>query len=146
VSSFQSEATMKDTAHWAAYLAADWKQEVPDRIHSSQIGADGCPRWHPDFEKWLTNDRLYRRKNDDQRLRTTRVMRRLRRVAVREYEILYRILVLGERLEETTRWLNERAAKNRIPPPPHRPNGPHYTQKDTLALIVAGIAFCKEYW
>ena len=137
---------MKDTAHWATYFAADWKQEVPQRIHTAQIGNDGCPAWHPDFEKWLVNDRVYRRKNDEQRLRITRVMRRLRRVAVREYECLYRVLVLGERLEETTRWLNERAARNAIPFPDHRPSGPHYIQKDTLALIVAGIAFAKEYY
>lgn len=137
---------MKDTAHWAAYFAADWKQELPDRIHSSQIGDDGCPKWHPDFERWLTSDRVYRRRNDEQRLRTTRVMRRLRRVAVREYEVLYRVLVLGERLEETTKWLNSRAERNKIPAPPHRPNGPHYTEKDALALIVAGIAYAKEYW
>jgi hypothetical protein len=146
VSSFLSEATMRDTARWAASFAADWKQEVPDRIHTGQVGDDGCPRWHPDFERWLTNDRIYRRRGDQQRLRTTKVMRLLRNAAVREYEVLYRMLVLGERLEETTRWLNDRAERNGIPKPPHRPNGPHYTQKDTLALVVAGIAFAKEHW
>ena len=137
---------MKDTAHWATYFANDWKQEVPDRIHTAEIGNDGCPRWHPDFEKWLTNDRVYRRRNDEQRLRTTRVMRRLRRVAVREYECLFRILVLGERIADTTRWLNDRAERNGISYPDHRPDGPHYTQKDTLALVVAGIAYAKEFW
>jgi len=137
---------MKDTAHWATYFANDWKQEVPDRIHTAEIGNDGCPRWHPDFEKWLTNDRVYRRRNDEQRLRTTRVMRRLRRVAVREYEVAYRVLVLGERIADTATWLNERAARNRIPYPDHRPQGPHYIEKDALALLVCAISYAKEFW
>jgi hypothetical protein len=137
---------MRETAHWATYFANDWKQEVPQQIHTTQVGEDGGRMWHPDFEKWLTNDRLYRRKNDEQRLRTTKVMRRLRRVSVRSYEVLYRVLVLGERLEETTAWLNDRAARNAIPYPPHRPDGPHYIEKDAYALIVAGLAYAREYW
>jgi hypothetical protein len=141
-----SAATMQDTARWAEYFANDWQQETPTRIHGAELAADGTPRWHPSFEQWLTGDRLSRRRNDEQRLRTTRVMRRLRRVAVREYEVLYRILVLGERLEETTLWLNDRAARNAIPFPPYRPNGPHYSDKDTYALVVAGIDFARAYW
>ena len=139
---------MRDTAHWATWFASDWRAEAPLRIHSAELGLDGCPRWHPDFEKWLTREEVRRsnRRNGDQRLRTTKVMRRLRRVAVREYEVLYRILVLGERLQETTRWLNERATRNDIPFPAHRPTGPHYTERDALALIVAGIGYAKEYW
>lgn len=140
---------MRDTAYWATYFANDWKAEVPTRIHSSEIADDGSPQWHPDFVRWLTGDhtrRIQGKRNSEQRLRTTKVMRRLRRVAVREYEVLYRVLVLGERLEDTTRWLNARAERNGIPPPAHRPNGPHYVEKDALALLVAGIAYAKEFW
>jgi len=148
VTTFLTSEVMSDTAHWAGWFASDWKQEVPDRIHCAEVGLDGTPRWHPDFERWLTRDEVRRpnRRNGDQRLRTTKVMRRLRRVAVREYEVMYRVLVLGERLEETTIWLNDRAERNRIPHPPHRPDGPHYIEKDTIALVVAGIAYAKEYW
>lgn len=137
---------MRQTAHWASWFAADWRQETPLRIHSGDIAADGSPEWHPDFAKWLSRDARPRKRNNDQRLRTTKVMRRLRRVAVREYEVLYRVLVLGERLEETTRWLNARAARNNVPLPPHRPTGPHYTTKDTLALVIAGIDYARECW
>lgn len=141
-----SDTTMRNTAHWASWFAADWKQEVPTRIHSSAISLDGSPEWHPDFARWLTSDRKPRPHNDQQRLRTTKVMRRLRKVAVREYECCYRILVLGEQLEDTTRWLNERAQRNAIPYPPHRPNGPHYIKKDTLALLIAGIDYARDHW
>ncbi len=141
-----SDNTMRQTAHWAEWFATDWKSEYPTRIHSTDIAGDGSPEWHPDFAKWLTRSGGQGRRNGEQRLRTTRVMRRLRRVAVREYEVLYRILVLGERLEETTRWLNERARRNAIPFPPHRPTGPHYMDRDTLAIFIAGIDFAREYW
>lgn len=144
---------MRDTAQWATWLANDWKAdrdanvgEIPTRIHSAQIAQDGTPQWHPDFVEWLTRETKPQRRNGTQPFRTVKVMRRLRRVAVREYEVLYRILVLNERLEETTRWLNERAQRNRVPPPSHRPNGPHYTEKDTFALVVAGVDFAREYW
>jgi hypothetical protein len=137
---------MRDTAHWATWFASDWKQEIPIRIHSSEIALDGSPEWHPDFEKWMTRDDRSKRNNVAKGLRTTRVMRRLRRVAVREYEVCYRVLYLGERLEETTKWLNDRAKRNAVPMPDHRPTGPHYTEKDTLALVIAGLAFAKEYW
>jgi hypothetical protein len=146
VGRFNSDVVMQDTAVWATYFAADWKQDLPDQIHTTQIGDDGTPRWHPDFERWLTNDRLYARKNDQQRLRTTRVMRLLRKTSVREYEVMYRILVLNEAIADTTVWLNERADRNAIPFPDHRPQGPHYIEKDALALLVCGLAFAKAHW
>jgi hypothetical protein len=65
-------------------------------------------------------------------------------VAVREYEVLYRVLVLGERLEETTQWLNDRAMRNAIPLQPGREV--HYTHKDTWALIICGIDYAKHFW
>lgn len=73
-------------------------------------------------------------------------MRRLRQKAPRQYEVAYRVLMLGERLEDTTRWLNERAIRNGIEFPDHRPTGPHYSRKDTLALLIAAIDFARAYW
>ena len=142
---YYSETVLAQTAHWAQWFSADWRQEVPTRIHSSDVAADGTPEWHPDFAKWITRDEP-RRRNDDQRLRTTKVMRRLRRLAVREYEVCYRVLVHGERLEETTRWLNERAQRNGIPFPPYRPAGPHYVEKDALALFICAIDYARQCW
>lgn len=145
VAQYYSDQVMRQTAHWASWFAADWKREFPLRLHSREIAPDGSPQWHPDFLKWLVGDRMYStRCGDESRLRTTRAMRRLRKVAVREYEVLYRILVLDERLEDTTRWLNERAVRNQIPLPDGRTV--HYTAKDTLALFIAGIDFCRACW
>lgn len=135
---------MRSTAYWATYFANDWKQDAPQYIHSHDISADGTPQWHPDFESWLTRDERPVKRNGEERLRTTRVMRRLRRAAVREYEVLYRVLVLNEKLEETTVWLNDRALRNAIPLQPGRTV--HYTDKDTLALVICGIDYAKHYY
>jgi hypothetical protein len=145
-----SDQVMRNTAHWARWFAVEWKNETPMRIHSSEIAADGSPEWHPDFVRWLTQEPRDRdrprRQRDTTSRRTTQVMRRLRQYSIREYEVCYRVLMLGERLEETTEWLNARATRNAIPFPEHRPNGPHYTTKDALALLVAGVDYAREVW
>lgn len=132
------DEVMRQTARWVSWFSASWRSEVPLKIHSSGIAEDGSKEWHPDFAKWLTHD--------EQSKRTRRVMRRLRRHAIREYEVCYRVIAQGEPLHKTAAWLNERAERNRIPYPPHRPEGPHYTRKDALALLIAGLAFAKENW
>lgn len=75
-------------------------------------------------------------------LRTTRAMRKLRKFAVREYEVLYRILILDDSIEGVTVWLNERADKNHIPLPVGKPD--HYTERDTWALFIAGVDFVRQ--
>jgi hypothetical protein len=79
---------------------------------------------------------------NESRLRTTKAMRRLRKFAVREYEVLYRILILGDSIEGVTVWLNERAARNHIPLPVGKPD--HYTERDTWALFIAGVDFVRQ--
>ena len=133
-----SDATMQQTAQWVAWFSSAWKPDAPMHIHPDATAADGEKEWHPDFAKWLSDDEISKR--------TSKVMRKLRRRAVREYEVCYRILVLGDRLDATTVWLNERAERNHIPYPPQRPEGPHYTRKDALALLIAGLTYAKQYW
>ncbi len=142
------EETMTQLSYWANFFASEW-QQVPMRLHSSEIAGDGSPQWHHDFERWLTaehREKSRRPQNGAQRMRTTKVMRSLRSFSPRSYEVAYRVLVLGERVEDTTRWLNERARRIGVPFPPHRPQGPHYTRKDTLALLIAGVEYAKQLW
>ena len=139
-----SEQVMRQLAQWGTWLATEWRQEIPLRIHSTEIAPDGSPEWHPDFIKWLTRNQRQSHPGQADNFRTTRAMRRLRRVAVREYEVAYRVLILNERLEDTTRWLNERARRNAIPLPPGR--SVHYTLKDTTALLIAGVEFVRHSW
>ena len=134
---------MRETAHWLVFFGQDLQQEDPPaRIHDATVGRDGTPRWASEFLRWLTRDEVAQPKGDDSRERTDRAMRRLRKSAIREYEVLYRMLVAGEATSEVTRWLNERALRNAIPLPAGRTI--HYTEKDTMALVIGRIDFLRS--
>lgn len=134
-------ATLRQTAYWASFFAANWRQEFPDRISGGTVALDGTPDWHPDFSRWLSRTD---EAGPEERLRTTKVMARLHRTAPRVYDVLYRMLIQGDTVPAVTRWLNERAARNGIPLRPGR--DVHYTEDDTVAIIVAGIEYAREYW
>lgn len=131
-------------ARWGAFFAETWASEVPTRIHTSRIGADGTPDWAADFSRFLTLEEGRNGERDEERQRTSRVMRRLRRASIREYEVLYRVLMERESVEQVTGWLNERAAANAIPLP--RGRDVHYRAKDTIAIILAATAYCLHHW
>lgn len=131
-------AAINDALHWGQVLTDEWRQDIPQRIHTGELSEDGKPDWTSSFRRWLDSA------PDEERHRATAVMRRLRRVSAREYEVLYRTMILGEPLEETTRWLNERALRNGIPIPDGR--SVHYRLKDAVALFLAGVEFAKAYY
>jgi hypothetical protein len=140
---------LRDTGYWLARFASDYHGETPQRIHSGEISDDGSPQWHPDFTRWLTAREVIdtprpEQATPEQRLRTTRAMRRLRKEAIREFEVIYRIMVLDERIEDTTVWLNQRAIRNGIALPNGRPQ--HYRVKDTTALVISGIDKMRFYF
>lgn len=141
---FFPDAVLRATATAAQRLGSQWASEVPVRIHSSSIGEGGAPEWHPSFARWLTRSERPPALGGDESLRTTRVMRKLRKIAPREYEVCYRLLILRDTIAATTRWLNERARANAIALPPGR--SIHYTEKDTLALFIAGIDWAEVHW
>lgn len=140
---------LQSTGYWLAKFSHDYHGEAPQKIHNRDIADDGSPQWHPDFARWLTAREVISTPRPDhptpeQRLRTTRSLRRLRKEAIREFEVIYRVMVTGERIDDTTTWLNERAQRNAIP----LPNGRevHYRTKDTIALVISGIDKMREWW
>lgn len=133
---------MRTTAVNAEQLRSKWVAELPIRIHSSEIGDDGAPRWHPEFERWLTRSQRPPALGSDPSMRATRVFRQLRKTSKREYEVVYRLLILGDTVEGTCTWLNQRAAANSIPLPPGRRQ--HYTPRDVLGLFIAGVDFAYQ--
>lgn len=140
---------LKSTGYWLARFSSDYHGEVPQKIHNGEIANDGSPQWHPDFARWLTAREVISTPRPDypapeQRLRTTRAMRRLRKEAIREFEVIYRVMVTGERIEDTTKWLNQRAERNGIPLPEGRTV--HYRTKDTIALVVSGIDKMRDWY
>lgn len=137
---FFDPSVIKEAVHWGSFLGAEWIKDFPDRLHDAGLSGDGTPqRWSADFEKWIEGAT-----SEGNRGRTTRVMRRLRRVAPREFEVMYRAMVLGQGFGEITEWLNERAVKNRIPLPAGRSE--HYRLKDAVALFIAGVDYARAHW
>lgn len=125
---------------WVAFLAAHWKEEVPPKIHLRQIDPGGAPEWTPEFARWV--DRGYEEdgrydsgakrrapKNPELRLRATRAFRKLRKKNIREFEVLYRTVVLGHSIDDTAEWLTQRAIKNNKPE--------RYTRGGTQLLLYS---------
>jgi hypothetical protein len=126
---------MIETVQNMALFASYWNEELPLRIHSRAIGEGGTPEWHQDFARWMgkadqLDDRRWRT-NPEPRVKTTRAFRKLRKVAVREYEVVYRTAILKIPFPETVAWLNERAIRNN--------KTDRYSEDDALMLLVCGV-------
>lgn len=120
---------LEEALYWGQLMAAEWRKSHPDAVA-------GPGRWSEDLAGWVTAAGY----TDD--TRTARAMKRLRRVAPREYEVIFRAMVLGEGFASITRWLNDRAERNGIPVPAGK-GGRHYTERDAVALFVAGVSFAR---
>lgn len=107
------------------------------------LGAQSvAPRWngasslHPSFAEWMGNPRA------SEPAVTSRAVKRLRKMSKREYEVLYRIITVGESIDEVRDWLNERAERNSIPLPDGRHR--HYSSNDTWVLFIAGVHYIRH--
>lgn len=111
---------------WLRFLSAHWKEEIPTKIHIRQIDSGGAPEWSPEFLRYVekgweeegkydSGARRRRPKNPEIRLRATRAFRTLRKKNVREFEVLYRTVVLDVPITDTADWLTQRAIKNNKP-------------------------------
>lgn len=132
---------------WVNTWTSMWRGEIPSKIHSRDIDAGGAPEWTSEFRRWIerTEDevhgqrrRTYAPRNDDARLRTTRAFRKLRAKNPREYEVLYRTVVLRHSLPETAIWLTERAIRNDKPE--------RYSALDAQILLVCAVDKTLRWW
>lgn len=135
---------LAETARWMIDFRDYWHDELPTQLHERADGEGGTPEWHPDFTRWLGidyygtgSDRRWD-KNPEPRVRTTRAFRKLRKKAVREYEVCYRIIILGEPIEETAEWLNARAIRNQ--------KTDRYGLLETMLLLVGGVEKMRSWW
>lgn len=135
---------LKETESLLDRFRSEFKGEIPQRIHSREgLDDGGVPQWHPEFARWLTAREIIDTPSPlistpEHRLRTTRAMRKLRRLAVRQYEVVWRVCVQGEPLHQTTRWLNDRAHRNAIE---YR-----YSDRDTLVMLHGGLDLMSWYY
>ena len=126
---------LQRTSKWIPWLAATWHEEVPIKMHyRDQFDEHGDPALTAEFSAWLYGVR----RNSERRTRLTSAMRKMRRLSIREYEVAYRIIVNGERVEDTTKWLNERAIRNG--------KKDRYSVQDTTAIIVSAVDKLLAWW
>ena len=119
---------VRQATRWMDMLRASWNDDLPIRIHAKGLDAGGAPRIDPEFWAWLNG---YQHQNGEKRYRVTSAMRRLRKESVREYEVAYRMIVLHESAEDTSKWLNERAIRNNKPE--------RYSVRDTMVILTSAI-------
>jgi hypothetical protein len=122
------EAVLAKTARDLERFSNEWREELPNRIHGRGLDEGGAPAWHQDFERWLCRDGVALHGD---RWRTTQAFRQLRRIAPREFEVLYRVVALGESVSQVATWLNERAISGGHPE--------RYSFKDSLVILISAV-------
>lgn len=132
---------LRFTATWLQQLREYWDLEIPVRMHSRDIDEGGTHQWHPDFALWMTrtdlNDQRWR-DNPEPRVRTTRAVRKLRDKYPREYEVLYRVAILDHTVNDTMRWLNDRAIRHQKPE--------RYSREAVLLYLLNGAEKTHAWW
>jgi hypothetical protein len=114
-----TDAVLDHTTKWMSFLRADLEESIPIRINTGAVfAADGTPEWAPEFTSWMRGNS-----------RVVRSMRRLRRESIREYEVAYRAIFLGQGPDEIAKWLTARAIRNGKPE--------RYSRKDAQVIIVS---------
>jgi hypothetical protein len=134
---------------WINAWSQLWRGETPSKIHGRGFDDGGAPEWTPEFKKWIDRGaeehgiddyghRLKERRNPDPRLRTTRAFRKLRKKNPKEFEVLYRTVVMRSSLQETAEWLTARAIRNEKPE--------RYTEADAQILLICAVEQTLRWW
>lgn len=135
-------------AFWLRGLSQDWRGDVPLKLHESrgrrtpegtlpfssdfvayvgfiECGKPGCIECRKERQR----EREWR--NPEPRLRATRAFRKLRKVAPREFDVLYLYCVQRQTVSAITIALNERAAR--------LDKEDRYSNVSVILLLLSGI-------
>lgn len=133
-----SDAEVRHTGTWLAYFRGTYLDNIPMQIHERGLDRDGKPDWSFEMRQLMTGIEKQSTTVEPGKVRVRRAMKRIRLRSLREYEVLYRIMILGESVEQVTQWLNERAV-----------NGGHperYSINGTTVIIYAAVdKLCAWY-
>ena len=156
LSSF-SQAQVAKYRYWLNEYKADWKGEVPYRLHEQgHYGLGSAPPFSDAFvgyighiecadpacgecrkEKQRQRNRQHFRR-DDARYRTSRAFRKLRSIAPREFDALYMYCMHDQGPSDIARAMNaEMARKDR----PER-----YTSEAIVLLLFSGVDKVMGWW
>lgn len=131
------DATWKQALLWVEVFKQDWHGEIPTKLHVAQLGDDGAPQFSPEFDRYLFAGDPKRR-NPDDRLRTTRAFRRLRRKAPREFDVLYMMVAHRMGIPKIASELTARAIRLEKPE--------RYSESDIKILLLSGLDKVIKWW
>lgn len=139
---------LREWNHFIGQIRLDWNGEVPTRIHKHEIDTAGNPEFDDAFVSYIgylfcqdptcpecrsERRKLHNRQNPESRTRATRAFNKLRRVAPREFDVVYSVCILGRSLDHMVAQLT-------------RENGVAYTDADALVLLYSGIDKIVHFW
>lgn len=132
-----SQAQISSTTYWLTRFSETLTTNVPLRLHLRSLDDAGNPDMHPEFIHWLdgTNGR---HDGLEDRAKLRRAMKRLRERSIREWEVMHRVMELGEPIPQTTAWLNDRSMT--------RGHSDRYSQADTLVILYAGVDKVRDWF
>lgn len=150
---------VRDAQRWLSDLGAEWKAEVPRRIHesghNSHYGLGSSPPFAPEFIGYIGHlecarpgcrecgehrqrQTLENRRHADSRTRTTKAFRKLRKAAPLEFDVLYLAVMHNQTVVGITEKLNERAEARGIED--------RYTLEDVAILALSGYDKLKRWF
>lgn len=133
-----TEANIAHTAKWLGHFRKTYEEAVPERIHSRDLDHDGKPDWSSEMYSFMTSTDRRETTAEPGKIRLRRAMKRLRNRSLREYEVVYRVMVMGESVAQVTTWLNDRAERGGHPE--------RYTPAKTTVIVFAAVdKLCAWY-
>lgn len=128
---------LRTTSYWIDRFRDILVTNPPVRLHTHELDDAGNPQMHPEFLHWLDGT-SGRKEGSEDRARLQSAIKQLRRSSLREYEVLYRVMFLGEPVPEVATWLTERAIRGGHPE--------RYSVSDTLVIIYAAIDKVRDWY
>lgn len=132
-----SPTQLSRTQYWLDYFRDVWDTGAPVRLHIRYLDDDGTPQWNPAFAHWLDGT-SGRNQGSEDRARLKRAMKRLRERSLREYEVLYRVMVLSHSVPEVAEWLTDRAVAGGHPE--------RYGQHEALVIVYAAVDKLQDWY
>ena len=129
---------VRRTNDWLGQFRKLYVEGVPLRIHSRDISPDGAPEWSDAMRRLMTGIEKRETTEEPGQVRLRRAMKRLRGRSLREYEVVYRVMVMGESVPAVTIWLNTRSEEGGHPE--------RYSQVATSTIVYAAVdKLCAWY-
>lgn len=132
-----ANAHLAHTRYWLIYFKDVWETNVPLHLHIRELDDAGNPQWHPEFAHWIDGT-SGRSQGSEDRAKLKRAMKRLRERSLREYEVVYRAMVLGHSIPEIAEWLNDRAIIGG-----HKER---YGTAEAMVIVYAAVDKLRDWW